>query len=222
MVLYGGAQWYASSQGRKIIKDEASVNSKSLWNIDRNAINQNSKTADRWSDVTLYGTLAMPILLNVSRNGNRGEGGKIALMGLQGFMVENGLNLLVKNLVKRPRPFIYDNPWIVKDRSININSSKSFYSGHTSGAAYFAFFGAKVFSDLHPDSKWKPYVWSVAIALPAVTGYLRYKAGKHFPTDVIVGYTAGAAIGYLIPTLYRSKNATLTIAPSNFSLLVKL
>ena len=39
--------------------------------------------------------------------------------------------------------------------------------------------------------------------LPAVTGYLRFKAGKHFPTDIIVGYGVGATIGYLVPELHK-------------------
>ena len=94
-----------------------------------------------------------------------------------------------------------------------------FFSGHTSSSAYFSFFTAKVFADTHPNSKWKPVVWGSAIALPAMTGYLRYKAGKHFPTDVIVGYGVGAAFGILIPELYKNKNFNLKVGSDQIGLV---
>ena len=80
----------------------------------------------------------------------------------------------------------------------------SFFSGHTSCVASNSFFAARVFSDYYPESKWKPVVWGAAIALPAVTGYLRVKAGKHYPSDVIAGYAVGAAVGYFVPKLHRT------------------
>jgi membrane-associated phospholipid phosphatase len=46
-------------------------------------------------------------------------------------------------------------------------------------------------------------VWTGAITLPAIVGYLRVKAGRHYPSDVIVGYGVGALIGYLVPTLHK-------------------
>ena len=74
--------------------------------------------------------------------------------------------------------------------------------------ATFSFFTAKVFSDTNPNSKLRPWVWSSAALLPAVTGYLRVKGGKHFPTDVIVGYAVGAAIGILVPGITSITNLT--------------
>ncbi|MBT8218659.1 MAG: phosphatase PAP2 family protein, partial [Bacteroidia bacterium] len=47
-----------------------------------------------------------------------------------------------------------------------------------------------------------PVVWTTAIAVPALTGLLRTRAGKHFYTDVIVGFVVGAAVGYLIPEIH--------------------
>lgn len=81
----------------------------------------------------------------------------------------------------------------------------SFFSGHTSSAAAMSFFTAKVFSDYFPDSKWKPLVWTMAATLPALTGYFRIKGGKHYPTDVIMGYTVGALIGFFVPYIHQTK-----------------
>src|SRR4029077_16601723 len=80
---------------------------------------------------------------------------------------------------------------------------ESFFSGHTSNAATATFFGARVFTDLRPHSKLVPFVWIAAAGVPAFTAYSRYKAGKHFPSDVVVGYIVGASIGYFVPQLHK-------------------
>ena len=79
----------------------------------------------------------------------------------------------------------------------------------------FSFFGAKVFSDYSDNTTHKVLVWTGAIILPAVVGYLRVRAGRHFPTDVIAGYAIGGAIGYLVPFLHKMKplKEGLTITP---------
>jgi hypothetical protein len=153
LVFFTGVQMHNFSIDRGIITDIDRVNPKKLWKIDKPAINLFSESSDHWSDITLYASMAMPIILNASSGINKKEKLNIALMGLQGFMIENGINSLVKNLAQRPRPFLYNNEWIINNRSINKNSSRSFYSGHTSTSSYMCFFGAKTFSDLYPNSK---------------------------------------------------------------------
>jgi len=54
------------------------------------------------------------------------------------------------------------------------------------------------------DSRMKPIVWATAISLPAVTGLLRYEAGKHYLSDVIIAYGMGAMVGTLIPKMHES------------------
>jgi hypothetical protein len=48
---------------------------------------------------------------------------------------------------------------------------------------------------------------------------LRVQAGKHFPTDVLVGAAVGSAIGYFIPYFHRQKsnNHQLSIVADTFS-----
>jgi membrane-associated phospholipid phosphatase len=75
------------------------------------------------------------------------------------------------------------------------------------------FFAAKVFTDFNPDSKLKPYVWTAAAIVPAVVGYQRLRAGKHFLTDNLLGYGVGMACGILIPELHKVKNENLSIQP---------
>ena len=93
---------------------------------------------------------------------------------------------------------------------------------HTSLSAAGSFFAARVFSDYYPDSKWKPVVWGAAVAIPAVTGYLRVRGGRHFPTDVIAGYAVGALAGWGVPALHKrsglADRLSLRAGPAYFSL----
>ena len=92
----------------------------------------------------------------------------------------------------------------------------SYYSGHTSHTAAFTFFFAKVINDYHPEMSTgiKIGLWSFAAVVPAVTGYLRFEAGKHYPTDIMTGYALGALTGWLVPHLHKKelkvKNLSMT------------
>ena len=121
-----------------------------------------------------------------------------------------GLTFIAKNIANRNRPFLY-NPEVPLEDKISSSANRSFFSGHTSHTAAFTFMMAKIFHDYHPNSKqgMKIIIWSFSAALPAVTGFLRVKAGKHFPTDVITGYAVGAFTGWLIPHLHK-KNVMRT------------
>ena len=118
-----------------------------------------------------------------------------------------GITNIAKHTVGRTRPFVY-NPDVDVSTRTEDGSRLSFFSGHTSHTAAATFFIAKVFSDYHTNfhSAAKAGIWAFSISLPAVTGYLRVKAGKHFPTDVIAGYIVGATTGWLIPQLHKIKN----------------
>ena len=82
---------------------------------------------------------------------------------------------------------------------------ESFFSGHTSQTAAATFLFANVITDYHPTMRpgLKTGLWIFAATVPAVEGYLRVQAGKHFPTDVITGYVIGATSGWAITRLHR-------------------
>jgi membrane-associated phospholipid phosphatase len=50
---------------------------------------------------------------------------------------------------------------------------------------------ATIWTSYHPDSRLKPLVWASAALVPAVTGYMRVRAGEHFLSDVLAGYGTG-------------------------------
>lgn len=169
--------------------------------FDRSAPKQNSVRAKNLSDVFEYGVFLVPAPLFFSAKA-RGEAKEIATMYFEAFSINVLSTQFVKYVVRRNRPFMY-NESVDINLKRTTNGRKSFYSGHVSHTATLSIFTAKVFSDLYPESKWKTIVWTTAFAIPATTGYLRYKAGRHFPSDNVAGIVVGSLIGYFVPQLHR-------------------
>ncbi|HLP95326.1 MAG TPA: phosphatase PAP2 family protein [Saprospiraceae bacterium] len=169
--------------------------------MDRKSTHWQSNRAKKASDLIFYGATLAPLVLLADPN-TRKEAAVISVLYLETLSLNSGLTELTKNLAKRSRPYTY-NPDYPLAPKFGRDARKSFFSGHTSSTAASCFFAAKVWSDYHPGNRWKPLVWATAVTIPAITGFLRMRAGKHFFTDVAVGYSIGATIGYLIPVLHR-------------------
>ncbi len=190
----GKVEPLTEEQIRKL--DPLNVNS-----IDRPTTRKWSTKAHHFSDIALHTSFYSQFALLLDNN-SRDEIGTVGTMMAEVIMINNGITNILKGTAKRKRPFTY-NPNAPLDLKLHKNGRFSFFSGHASNSAAFSFFTAKVYSDNNPGSKWNPYVWSAAATLPALTSLLRVKAGKHFPTDVIVGYAVGAAVGFLVPELHK-------------------
>jgi membrane-associated phospholipid phosphatase len=187
--------------------------------IDRLAIDYYSESAQLGSDVLMLGSYLVPITFLAGRQ-MRKDIIKLGMLGAETFALASGLTLVSKNLTLRTRPFVY-NQDVPLSYKLKKNARYSFFSGHVSTTAAMTFFSAKVYSDYYPDSKWKPAVWTFAATVPAVTGYLRVKGGKHFPTDVVSGYLVGSLIGYFVPVMHHagfSKDLTIELLPGSFLL----
>lgn len=189
--------------------DRADINK-----FDRNATFKYSTKAGNASDVFLYGSYGLPALF-LFNSKTRSDFGKIMIIYGETLVITKGLTILSKRLAKRPRPFVY-NELVDLSRKQTKQARYSFFSGHVSVTSANCFFTAKVFSDYYPDSTLKPYVWASAAVVPAVVGFLRVQAGKHFYSDVITGYSLGAVVGFMIPHLHKvQKDKPLTIYPSS-------
>ena len=173
-----------------------------IWGIDRFSLRHLSFKTDEFTDKLLLTSFASPFLLMLDRRG-RDNFDDMAMVVFQGAMLNSALINLVKVTARRARPYTYndDAPLDIKLRK---SSRYSFYSGHVATAAYFSFTTAQLFTDLRPDSKARPFVWAAAALLPATVAYGRMRAGKHFFTDVLVGFAAGSLIAIGVPALHRA------------------
>lgn len=222
-ILGGSALFWSGSQFLKFNTDEVNtddlltLNPNDVWSFDRGALDNINANSAVLSDYLLFGTAALPFVHYLGTKG-QGENWKIAGMAIETFLIAEGFVNVLKRTTTRFRPFTY-NPAVPQEEKLTRGARFSFPSGHTAAVASLSFFSAKVFSDLYPESKWKPLVWSGAITLPALTAYFRFDAGRHFPTDVISGFAIGAAVGYLIPHVHRkNNNKNLSVLPSGNSL----
>jgi membrane-associated phospholipid phosphatase len=192
--------------------------------IDEVPFRYNDHAAAKLSNYTMYASAGLSALLAIDRRA-RNEMGKIVLLFTETMLVNQGITNLTKASFQRCRPYVLNPDWN-PDRLILSGDRSSMVSGHTSGSAAGAFFFARVFADYHPDSRLKPYVWGLAATLPALTGFLRVRAAKHFPSDVLAGYVIGATVGYLVPTLHKKPflrdRARLSVAPGGLSLAYSL
>ena len=200
-------------------------NKKRLTETELNALNKNNIfVLDRWSagnfsesaslasDYPFYGSFALPFALLLDNRINKQAGTVIGLY-MESLTTTSALFTIAAGLVDKPRPLVYSEEAPL-ERRLRKTSRRSFYSGHVAGSATAMFFAAKVYSDFHPDSKFKPYFWTAAFTVPAVVGYLRIKAGKHYLSDVLLGYTLGALTGYFVPEFHKRKDRNLQVIPS--------
>jgi membrane-associated phospholipid phosphatase len=179
--------------------------------FDRSAVNQYSKSAASASDI-LYGIAAAAPLFLFTDQSMSNDWRTITLMYIETWSFIGGTSMLSKGLIPRYRPYEY-NPNVPQDKKLTSDAKMSFFSNHTTTAFASAVFLSTVYSDYHPNSEWKPYIWAGSLLTASIVGYLRYAAGEHFPTDILVGAVAGSAIGYAIPWMHRTNNENLSITP---------
>ncbi len=147
------------------------------------------------SDVTRDASFFMPLSLILSEY-VRDDILTVSVLYIETWMLANGITGCVKSITGRPRPYVY-NKDVNDDIKMTRDAVRSFPSGHTTTAFFSTVFFATVFNDYYPHSQWKLPVWLGSLGLASATGYFRYKAGKHYPTDVI----AGALIGTIVRVL---------------------
>lgn len=172
-----------------------------ITGFDRYSTRYYSPSAHQFSNVTALTSIAFPFALLLDKP-NRNNAGEILLITMEGALINAGLTNLTKTLARRSRPFVY-NGEAPLELKLKQEARYSFFSGHTAVSSYFTFAGAQMYNDIYPNSKYRSTVWATAAVLPLLTGYGRMRAGKHFLSDVLVGYGVGALLGIIVPRLHR-------------------
>jgi len=175
-----------------------------VFAIDRWATHQYSGKARKFSDILLHSSYAIPLTMLAGER-SRKDFGKGSLFLLETLLINSAITDMTKVLAKRNRPLVY-NEFVEANLKLTRGNRTSFFSGHTSTVASMYFLTAKLYSDYYPNSDLKPVVWSAAVLIPATTGLMRMKGGKHYFTDVLTGFAVGALVGILVPEIHKIGN----------------
>ena len=163
-----------------------------------------SPAAGKASDILAFSLLAAPLLL-YTETGAGMSGGDLTVMYTETMLLQQTSVFLIKSAVGRARPFVYnDDPRIPTELRRSQTAVRSFPSGHTATAFAGAVFTGEVFARLNPDDPARHWVRGTTLLLAATTGWLRIRAGKHYPTDVIVGALIGSLVGWGVPRLHEN------------------
>ena len=183
------------------------LNNKNPHNLpffDRWSAGYYSKKADKHSYTIFYASYLYPVLGMLLNKNHHDKMKQISLLFIETISITSAMYTLADGLIYRSRPYVYGNI-APQDLRMKKRSQRSFYSGHISTVAAASFFMARVHKDFKGRAKVQPWLWGIAVALPAVMSYERIKAGYHFLSDCIVSYGIGAATGLLVPAMHKSK-----------------
>lgn len=158
---------------------------------------------ERWrlaSDLGLFGALgsATGVLL---ADGWFLGGAQDFLVVAESALWANGLAVVGNLALRRPRPLLYGDRAPLTSRE-NPAAQLSFISGHS---ALVAALTTSVFSTTYRREPERALPWivlGVGTAATAFTGLGRVLAGRHFPSDVLLGAGIGASMGLLVPALH--------------------
>ncbi len=177
---------------------------------------------DRYANALVLTLMAAPLGLAIAAPGSR-QSWTVAAMYGEALLIGMGLGELLNGVTNRTRPFVYNDdlglPFAVRSE---VEARRAFPSGHTANAFAAAVFLSSVYARLHPGSSARAWIWAGSLTLAATTGYMRYKGGKHFPTDIISGAIIGSLIGWGVPKLHEVDDVNLRIAPSGGGIRIGL
>jgi membrane-associated phospholipid phosphatase len=183
-------------------------NTEEVNGIDTLAPDHQNPTYDVVSDGFLYGSMAVGLLAPTLAGVKNGQWWRHALLFGEALALSMSVTEVVKFAVRRPRPYTHD------ERTGDIGDDFSFFSGHAATTAVVLFFAARALDLTYHIPLWgRLSLYLGAAAITATVSVLRVAAGKHYPTDVIVGALVGASIGFLVPELHRQKRAAVSAAP---------
>jgi len=158
-------------------------------------------------DVTALGGIAVLTLVTITVAGLLWLQGAVRSAVLVVGAVASGtiLSSIVKEAFDRPRPDLVPHEAAVY--------TASFPSGHSMMAAVTYLTLAALLARVQPSRRLKVYVLTVATLVTVGVGISRVYLGVHWPTDVLAGWTAGAAWALACLALARWLGARGGIEP---------
>ncbi|MGZ3479386.1 MAG: phosphatase PAP2 family protein [Myxococcaceae bacterium] len=180
-----------------IIHPSCPCDASSVPSFDRWAIGYSSSAADTVSTVTAGLAIVAPLVLDLADVGATTEFLEDTAILAETLLVNGALANLAKYTAQRPIPLVYSpaDPSVVSSPA----DYRSFYSGHTS-TTFAALTAMSMTWTLRHGATWWP--WVVTVVVGTSVGLERIFAGRHFPTDVLMGAAAGTLVGLAVPWLH--------------------
>ncbi|HEV8273698.1 MAG TPA: phosphatase PAP2 family protein [Chitinophagaceae bacterium] len=171
--------------------------------FDRWAVRPYNKSIDKASYYPFYASTLLPFLFLTGKETSK-DFFKLSFLFLESMSITGFLYTGSVYLTNRYRPYAYSSESTMEQRTRG-GAKNSFYAGHVALVATSTFFMAKVYNDYHPESKAKWVFYSLAGAATGSVAYMRYRAGQHFPSDILLGITQGTLTGILVPHFHKNK-----------------
>jgi undecaprenyl-diphosphatase len=192
------------------IKPQPPGDPANLLSFDRTAITQRiDPNAVTYSDIGLWVATGFSVLDPVLSGLRDGWDALLvdAILYAETVSLTSALTDITKIAVRRPRPIDYLRcPTSTSAECGSTDLNLSFFSGHASTVASISATATYLAFIRSPNTA-RPWITLVAgTLLTTFVSYERVRAGEHFPTDVIAGSMAGAAIGVLVPHLHRHED----------------
>jgi hypothetical protein len=192
------------------IYDKPDIDTNTVKNLNRNNVPsfdrwavRSSDAADAASNIPFYASIPYPLILLADKDIRHDAGRVYGLyweaMSITGLLYTGG-----DYFVDRYRPEAYDESR-PPDQRTSGNEKNAFFAGHVALVSTATFFTASVYDIYHPASKLKWALYGIATAATGTSIYLRYRAGKHWPSDLAIGTVLGVGCGMLVPRLHRNK-----------------
>jgi len=174
-----------------------------LFDLDEDVRDNFAPRAMTVADVGLGLSLGAPAIYLMGTSIDDSDGDKLLLYG-QTIAINALLAGTAKRLVQRPRPYTYSrDPLAIKfAKAAGDDAYLSFYSGHSALSFGAAVTGAYLLGASGEGDTATSVAWGTGLAMAAVTATMQVRAGKHFPSDVVIGSAVGIAVGYLVPALH--------------------
>jgi undecaprenyl-diphosphatase len=179
-----------------------------LLSFDQTAVTQTiDPNANTYADIVLYSSLGFAVLDPILSGFRDGWDAALVdvVMYAETLSITEMLTDITKIAVRRPRPIDYVSCPSTGPQTncSDTNNQLSFFSGHASTVASIGATATYLAFQRSPHSP-RPWVTlGVSVLLTGFVSYERVRGGDHFPTDVIAGSMAGAAVGVLVPHLHR-------------------
>jgi membrane-associated phospholipid phosphatase len=215
-----GAGWSAYAFTKIYSKEHSSeeeilsLDKNDINGFDRWAVRPYDKSIDKASYYPFYASTLLPFLFLTGKQTSK-DFFKLSFLYLEAMSITGLLYTGSVYVTNRYRPYAYSSETTMEQRTRG-GAKNSFYAGHVALVATSTFFMAKVYGDYHPESKAKWVFYSLAGAATGATAYMRYRAGQHFPSDILLGIAQGTLTGILVPHFHKNKlikDPNLSIMP---------